>query len=516
MPNSGLKDLRETIKKHYEKGATDYWIKPLVECREGQPVGRISDGDTVIFCCRRGEREVQLMEAFVEKGFSSFPVKRFANLRFLPLVEYHEKFADIEPVITPVRPSVTLAGILSSKGLKQLAVTETEKQSHVTFFFNGRRSRLYDGQIAEIIPSWRDFGSHPEMKSAEIGNSVVKAMDRCDFMIINFPAGDVIGHLEDMKLKIRAAEEVDKALGKIFRQAMDLGRTLIVTADHGLMERGKNEDGSPSVSHTTAKVPFVLVNRKLENQKMELGEGTLADVAPTVLSLMGIERPEEMTGSSLIKVVPSSNGVVLVILDGWGEGADDPSINPLKAADTPNLDYLKSNFPFTRLIASGEKVGLPIGRSGNSETGHLTIGAGRVIEQDELRLMKAMEVGLVDNPQIKAAIEGKALDGKVHVIGVLSESSSHGNIHELIAVCEAARLNGAGRIFVHLILDGRSAPPRGAVDLLDKYESKLAGCEVVGAVGRGFALDRSRDYIEKTKLVYDSLVNGTGECYFGL
>lgn len=509
--------LEELIRDQYEEeGTTDYWIEPLISCKGGRPVGRISDGDTVLFCCRRGEREVQLTESFVEEGFKRFPVARFNHLRFLPLIEYHEKFAHIKSIIEPVRPSVTLGKVLSEAGFKQLLITETEKESHVTFFFNGRRSRLFSGHIAEIIPSWRNFERHPEMRSSEIGSSLVKAMDKYDFIIVNFPAGDVIGHLNEMELKIKAAAEIDVALGKIYKQAIALGRTVIITADHGLMERGRNDDGSPSVSHTTAPVPFIVVNRQLGKHSVIADSGSLADVAPTILSLMGIDKPPEMTGSCLIKDIPVSSGVVLVILDGWGEGSRDPRINPLEAAETPNLDFLKEKYPFTRLRASEQAVGLPSGRSGNSETGHLTMGAGRVIEQDELRLIREMESGLENNRILQDAIANTESGASVHAIGVLSEASSHGNIKELLEICKAARLNGADRVLVHLILDGRSAPPRSAVDLLKKYRKQLEQYKVVSAVGRGFALDRSKDYIGKTKKVYDCLVNGTGKCFLSL
>ncbi|TYB82688.1 MAG: phosphoglycerate mutase (2,3-diphosphoglycerate-independent) [Kosmotoga sp.] len=505
--------FEEAIYVQYEEGISDYWIKPLIACKEGKPIGRITNGDTVLFCCRRGEREVQLTESFVDRDFNIFPVEHFDDLQFLPLVEYHEKFAHINSIVEPIRPSVTLGKVLSEVGFKQLLITETEKESHVTFFFNGRRSKLFTGQVAKIIPSWKDFGSHPEMKSEEIGSLVVKSMDKYDFIIVNFPAGDVIGHLSDFELKISAAEEIDIALGKIYKEAIRLGKTLIITADHGLMEKGKKEDGSPSVSHTTAPVPFIVVNRQFKKQNTIADEGTLADIAPTILSFMKVEKPSEMTGSSLMERIPDSNGVVLVILDGWGEGKNEPEVNPLEAAKIPNLDFLKENFPYTQLRASEEAVGLPPGRSGNSETGHLTIGAGRVIEQDEVRLIKEMENGLENNKILKAAIRNTGSKACTHVIGVLSEASSHGNIKELLEMCRAARTNGAEKIFVHLILDGRSAPPRSAIDLLKKYWKDLAKYEIVTVVGRGYALDRSKDYIEKTKLVYDSLVYGTGKCF---
>lgn len=507
------KNLEEIIENQYEAGLTDYWIEPLVTCRNGKAIGRISDGDTVIFCCRRGEREVQLMESFVEKNFDKFPRVKFKNLQFVPLVEYHEKFSHIKSIITPVRPRVTLGKILSEEKLRQLAVTESEKEAHVTFFFNGRHNSLYPGQETEIIPSWKDFKSHPEMKSAEIGKAVVKSMDRYDFMIVNFPAGDVIGHLQDMTLKVEAATEIDRVLGDIYHRAVSLDRTLVITADHGLMERGFTQAGTPSISHTTALVPFIVVNPKLARVELENREGSLTDVAPTILSLMGITKPKEMTGSSLLKSVPDPSRVVLIILDGWGEGEDDPTVNPLKAAPTPNLDYFKRSYPYTKLRASETYVGLPKGRSGNSETGHLTIGAGRLIEQDELRLMKAIDNDFKENPVLEESFEKLRGGASLHLIGLLSQASSHGNIGEMLSIARLAQPKYTKKVFIHLILDGRSAPPRGAMELLKKYERDLEKFEIATVVGRGYALDRSRDYTGKTKLVYDSLVHGSGR-YF--
>jgi 2,3-bisphosphoglycerate-independent phosphoglycerate mutase len=505
--------LGEVIRSHYANDLNDYWIPPLVSCKDGVAEGRVCDGDTVIFCCRRGEREIQLMESFVEKSFSEFETKAFNDLRFLPLVQYHKKFTSTKSIIPATMIDGTLGEAISRAGLKQLAVTESEKEAHVTFFFNGRRNSLYMGQVAQIIPSWKDFKAHPEMKSSEIGIAVERSMDRYDFVIVNFPAGDVIGHLQDMNLKIKAAEEIDRALGSIYNQAKSLGTTLIITADHGLMEKGITEEGVPSVSHTTAPVPFVVVNDRLKRNTFLEESGSLADVAPTILALLGLEKPVEMTGNSLIARPLMSSSVVLVILDGWGEGEDNPLVNPLKAAKTPVLDFLRRSYPHTTLKASEEAVGLPSGRSGNSETGHLTIGAGRVIEQDELRIERAIVTGFRNEKVLKDTIESMRESSSLHLIGLLSEASSHGNTKEMLAILDFARSKGVEKIYGHLILDGRSAPPRSALDLLEKYNEDLKKMQIVTVLGRGYALDRSRDYTGKTKLFYDALVYGRGECY---
>jgi len=226
-----------SIQKKYEIGLEDYWMPPIVSRNKN---GRIKEGDVVFFCCRRGEREIQLMESFVDKGFQAFPTERFERLRFIPLVEYHEQFSSIESIVSPIRPELPLGEVLSKNGFNQLAISESEKEAHVTFFFNGRHNCLFPGQSSYIIPSWKDYGSHPEMKSAEIAQSVVERMEQYRFILINFPAGDVIGHLPDISLKVKAAEEVDKGLERIVKKASELDYTVVITADHGLMERGKN------------------------------------------------------------------------------------------------------------------------------------------------------------------------------------------------------------------------------------------------------------------------------------
>jgi 2,3-bisphosphoglycerate-independent phosphoglycerate mutase len=496
------------VEEKYRSGCEDYWMPPIV-FPDGN--GRIKERDTVIFCCRRGEREVQLMESFVEKEFRAFDTVKYQALRFIPLVEYHEKYAWVDPLICPIRPILPLGEVLSTHGVKQLAVSESEKEAHVTFFFNGRHNHLFPGQQSYIIPSWKDFKNHPEMKSAEIAKSVVERMDQYRFIIINFPAGDIIGHLPEMDLKVRTAEEVDKGVGQIVRKAAALNYTVVITADHGLMERGKNADGSPSIAHTTALVPFIVVQKGLSQDDIIKAPGSLIDVAPTILALFGIPSPEVFEGKNLLKKTVRTEGVVLIILDGWGEGVEDETVNPLKKANTPTLDYLREHYPFTQLRASEEAVGLPPGRSGNSETGHLTIGAGRKIEQDETRLQKEIDSGFSNNLVLKRGLEPLDEDSSVHLIGLLSEASSHGNILEMISIGRAAKKEKQNPVYLHLILDGRSAPPRGAVGLLQKYAPRMTEFKIASLIGRGYALDRNHDYVGKTKVFYDAMVFGKGE-----
>lgn len=521
------KQFIESLKTLYNRGFEDYWMPAVVARKETAAVGRISNGDTVIFCCRRGERETQLMQCFVDPTFPFFPVEKLPDLRFVPLVEYSadfvgkypEKYPAIEPLIPPIRITNSLGEVLSVHGIRQLAITESEKEAHVTFFFNGRKNALFPGQSSNIIPSWKEFRSHPEMRTREIAEAVTQSMEQYPFLLVNFPAGDVIGHLPEVDLKIKSAEEIDHGLRRILEKARSLKYTLVITADHGLMERGRNEDGTPCIAHTTAPVPLIIVQQGLSPNALQKSRGSLIDIAPTILTLFGIEKPLEMQGNSVLSECQPTKGVVLIILDGWGEAAEDlatvsakdTSINPLKMAKTPTIDSLKATFPFIKLEASGSAVGLPENRSGNSETGHLTIGAGRRIEQDELRLQKERETDFQENAVLEKTIHGMKRNSSLHLIGLLSEASSHGNIHEMCSIARFAHNRRVLPIYIHCILDGRSTPPKAGIDLLEKHTHSLQDYRLVTLAGRGYALDRSRDYTGKTKRMYDALVSGTGE-----
>lgn len=503
--------LPDLIRKRYVSGDSDYWMKPLVAHCDDEPLGRIRNGDSVVFMCRRGEREVQLTEAFTEKSFHAFSRElKASDIMFVPLVEYHERLSHIRPIIEPIRPTNTLAEILSRQGIRQMCITESEKESHVTFFYNGRRNTLFPKQNKKIIPSWDDFAQHPEMKSSQIADAVIEELDRPGFILVNFPAGDVIGHLESWDAKISAVEAVDEALGKIYSEATLKDWTILVTADHGLMEVGRTRDGKPSVVHTKSPVPFIVASNHVSQQDLLISNASLKNVAPAVLSLMGLPIPNEMEASLLLRARVKTDKVLLVILDGWGEGNNDALVNPIIAADTPTYDFLKADYPWVTLEASGESVGLPGGRKGNSETGHLTIGAGRVIEQDETRVQHLMDEGLEKIGFVNEILSKTTNSrGSFHVIGMLSEESSHGRIDETAKMTQIAAQKNLENIFVHLILDGRSAPVRSAADMLERHSHSLAG-KIVTLVGRGYALDRGKDYLGKTKLVYEALVNGKG------
>jgi 2,3-bisphosphoglycerate-independent phosphoglycerate mutase len=327
----------------------------------------------------------------------------------------------------------------------------------------------------------------------------------------------VIGHTTSNQAKIQCAEQVDKHLGRVVQQAIQNDYVIAITADHGNLELMLTEEGKPHVAHTKNPVPFILIDPK-SNTPLSLNDGSLQDIAPTILKILGIPQPEEMTGNNLSNHHDweTKRHVLLIILDGWGKGHEDHT-NPIHLAKTPVWDELTIKYPPSLLQASGDAVGLQEGKAGNSEAGHMNIGAGRAVLQDDVRLDQAMKDGTFStNTIFLQAIEGvRERHSRLHLIGLLTEKSSHGSIDYPLAVLKIARDMGIQDIYLHLIFDGRSTEPGSAPVLLEKLDDQLAEIgagEVVTGMGRGIALDRDGNY-EKIQRAYEALVMGKGRRY---
>jgi 2,3-bisphosphoglycerate-independent phosphoglycerate mutase len=249
-----------------------------------------------------------------------------------------------------------------------------------------------------------------------------------------------------------------------------------------------------------------------------LRDGRLADLAPTILEALNLPKPGAMDGVTLAPGYAwgGRRGVLLVILDGWGIGKQDDS-NPIYLAQTPVWDELTSHCPSTQLQAAGEAVGLKAGKAGNSEAGHMNIGAGCVVLQDDVRLDLAMQ----DNSFYTNAILCQAIESvrqrhtRLHLIGLLTEKSSHGSIDYPLAVARMAKAYGLEQVYLHIIFDGRSTEPGSAPALLEKLDRQLAEIgvgQVVSGIGRGLALDRDGNYA-KTQRAYAAFVYGSGKKY---
>jgi 2,3-bisphosphoglycerate-independent phosphoglycerate mutase len=517
----GALALGKAVRELYAEGQTDYSLEPIILTdAHGIPLGRIKDGDAVIFCCRRGEREVELTEAFTQSDFPHFPRPDFQNLNFVILTLYHEKFKDLPIAFAPTKIKDTLGETVSRAGLHQMRTSESEKFAHITFFFNGGNNQPFPGEDDVRIPSLKgvSFDQVPELSLPQVTEQVLRGIEKqYDLIVTNFANGDVIGHTSNTDAKIKCVSLVDSHLGHVVDTAIASDYVVLITADHGNLEEMTNANGTPHVAHTTNPVKFILIDSR-SSSTLSLRDGKLADVAPTVLSALGLDQPSAMDGATLSPshIWGGRRRVLLIILDGWGIGRND-DVNPIFIAPTPFWDNLICRYPNSKLEASGEAVGLKAGKAGNSEAGHMNIGAGRVVLQDDVRLDMAMKDGsfYTNEVFIHTIKEVKQHGTSLHLIGLLTEKSSHGSIDYPLALLRMAKEHGlpSGKVYLHMIFDGRSTEPGSAPALLEKLETqieKIGVGQIVSGVGRGIALDRDGNY-GKIKRAFDALVNGAGK-----
>lgn len=514
----GGAELAQAVREAYARGESDYYMEPLVRVDEtGSPIGRIQDGDTVVFGCRRGEREIELTEMFTDPDFDKVERTALNNLQFIIMTMYHDKFKDLPIAFAPEQVRKPLAQIISEAGRTQLHAAESEKFAHVTFFFNGGNRTPYPGEEDIMVPSPKGvpFEDVPELSLAEVVDEVTKRLGGPDFVVVNYANGDVIGHTSSNPAKIAAAGHMSRQLERLVKAAEAQDYVVMITADHGNLESMITPSGKPDVAHTTNPVPFLVIDPR-QSEPICPRNGSLCDVAPTVLQAMGIPQPPEMDASTLTPDARFGQGrkVLLIILDGWGLG-EQSERNPIFLADTPYWDSLLDTCPCAALNASSSFVGLGEGKAGNSEAGHLNLGAGRVVPQDDIRLDRAISDGSFEqNPVFLDALRRTRERGKaLHILSYLTDKSSHGSIDYAKALCRMAK--ELPEIDLHIIFDGRSTEPGSAPCLLLELEKELdrigAG-RIVDGVGRGIVLDRDENYA-KVKRGYDAMVLGQGTAY---
>lgn len=292
------------IEQSYQERITDEFVVPSVIVDEkGQPKGRVQEGDTVIFFNFRADRARELTRAFIEKDFDGFVrPDGFLPVHFVTMTQYDINF-DVPVAFPPQNLANTLGEVLSRRGLKQLRIAETEKYAHVTFFFNGGIEEPNEGEDRILIPSPKvaTYNLKPEMSAYPVTEKALEEMTsgKYDVGILNFANPDMVGHTGILEAAIKACEAVDTCLGKIVDGILQMNGVVMVTADHGNAEEMIDpKTGMPHTAHTTNKVPFILIGKGLEGKKLQTG--SLQDIAPTILELLGIPKPEEMTGESLI------------------------------------------------------------------------------------------------------------------------------------------------------------------------------------------------------------------------
>ncbi len=289
------------VSASYEADATDEFVVPAVVCDGDRPIGTLADGDALIFFNFRPDRAREITRAFVDPAFVGFVRPVRPNLHFVCLTEY-DPTIPASIAFPKDLPCCVLADVLAAAGLRQLHIAETEKYAHVTFFLNGGAETPKVGEERVLVPSPHvpTYDSQPEMSEPEVTRLLVEAIEqqRADFYVVNYANCDMVGHTGISEAAIRAVEAVDDGVGRVARAVSARGGVLIVTADHGNAEQMMEPDGSPFTAHTTEPVPFICCGASITGVRTG---GILADVAPSVLDLLGINPPAEWTGKTLLK-----------------------------------------------------------------------------------------------------------------------------------------------------------------------------------------------------------------------
>ena len=294
------KNVVKNIAESYENNVTDEFINPIVVVDENdKPLASIKENDVVIFFNFRTDRGRELTDTLSQKDFHEQNMHKL-NLYYVTLTNYDETYQNVKVVYNKDNVTETLGEVLEKANKKQIRIAETEKYPHVTFFFSGGRELPFIGEsrILKNSPKVATYDLQPEMSAFELADALVPELEKgeVDFVCLNFANGDMVGHTGVMSAAIQACEAVDKCVEKVITAALANDYTALIIADHGNCETMINPDGSPNTAHTTNPVPIILVDTELK----EIHDGVLGDIAPTILELMGIEKPEVMTRNSLL------------------------------------------------------------------------------------------------------------------------------------------------------------------------------------------------------------------------
>ena len=292
-------DMVQAMQESYDEGVTDEFIKPIVNANFD---GTIKEGDVVIFFNYRNDRAKELTVVLTQQDMPEAGMRTIPGLQYYCMTPYDASFKGVHILFDKENVSNTLGEYLAAKGLNQLHIAETEKYAHVTFFFNGGRETPYDNEDRILVPSPKvaTYDLKPEMSAYEVKDKLVAAINenKYDFIVVNFANGDMVGHTGIYEAIEKAVVAVDACVKDVIEAAKARDYEAIIIADHGNADHALNEDGTPNTAHSLNPVPCVYVT---ENKAAKVEEGRLADVAPTILKIMGLEAPAEMNGNVLIK-----------------------------------------------------------------------------------------------------------------------------------------------------------------------------------------------------------------------
>jgi len=292
-------DFAQSIEQSYDQGITDEFLKPMVGTSNGSPIARIHDGDIIVFFNFRTDRGRELTQMLSQQDFEDHNTKAL-DLHYVTMTNYDDSFKGIQVIYDKDNLIDTLGETLAKAGKKQIRIAETEKYPHVTFFFNGGRETPFEGESRILCPSPKvtTYDLQPEMSAFEIRDKIIPELEQqtADFICLNFANPDMVGHTGDIQAAIKACETVDLCTKAIVTTAEEQGYTVIIIADHGNAETMINPDGTPHTAHTTNPVPIILVDPDIK----QLQNGILADIAPTILKLLGVVQPELMDRKALV------------------------------------------------------------------------------------------------------------------------------------------------------------------------------------------------------------------------
>jgi 2,3-bisphosphoglycerate-independent phosphoglycerate mutase len=294
-------NIPEAVEKSYAENVTDEFIKPIIHTgTDGSPLGCIKDGDTVLCFNFRTDRCREITQVLTQSDMPEFGMKKL-SLHYTTMTEYDSTFRDVNVVFETDNLNNTLGEVFEMEGKKQVRIAETEKYPHVTFFFNGGREVPFEGESRIMIPSPKvaTYDLQPEMSAIGVTEAILPEIIKkeASFICLNFANADMVGHTGVWNAVIKAVETVDACVNRIVTAALDNGYTIFLTADHGNADYMINEDGTPNTAHTMNPVPFFIIDNQW---KGKLKAGKLGDLAPTMLTMMGIPIPKEMTGDILI------------------------------------------------------------------------------------------------------------------------------------------------------------------------------------------------------------------------
>ena len=292
-------DMVEAMQESYDEGVTDEFIKPINNTTVD---GTIKEGDVVIFFNYRNDRAKELTIVLTQQDMEEQGMKTIPGLQYYCMTPYDASFKGVHILFPKENVMNTLGEYISAKGLRQLHTAETEKYAHVTFFFNGGRETPYEGEDRILVasPKVQTYDLKPEMSAFEVKDKLVAAIreNKYDFIVVNFANGDMVGHTGIYEAIEKAVKAVDQCVGEVVETALANDYETIIIADHGNADNAINPDGTPNTAHSLNPVPFIYIT---ENKDAKVVDGVLADVAPSILHIMGLEQPADMTGKCLIK-----------------------------------------------------------------------------------------------------------------------------------------------------------------------------------------------------------------------